>query len=105
MLTKIILVSISALCLAFAHPHCHYDEREVDLEREMTFCSMDYASEGVCCTELEEAALNATYTAVVNGLTTECADYYKQVRLRPTAVVTAVLGSKQEFVLPPYNVS
>ncbi|CAN0432934.1 unnamed protein product [Ascophyllum nodosum] len=79
MLTKIILVSISALCLAFAHPHCHYDEREVDLEREMTFCSMDYASEGVCCTELEEAALNATYTAVVNGLTTECADYYKQL--------------------------
>ena len=74
-----ILVLGSALHLASAHPHCHYDEREVDLEREMTFCSMDYAAEGVCCTELEEAALEETYTAAIGDLTTECADYYKQV--------------------------
>ena len=80
----LILIYCSAAYLAFAHPHCHYDEREVDLTRELTFCSMDYAAEGVCCTELEESALEDTYTAAVGGLTTGCADYYKQVRLLPT---------------------
>ena len=65
--------------LAAAHPQCHYDEREVDLKTEMTFCSMEYAASGVCCTDLEEAALKETFTAASDGLTAECADYYKQV--------------------------
>lgn len=74
-----ILIAIStAYHTATAHPHCHYDEREVDFDRSLTYCSMDYATDGVCCTELEEVALEETFNAVGN-LTTECADYYKQV--------------------------
>ena len=79
-LFKMLLMSFAAVYTTNAHPHCHYDEREVDTTRELTFCSMDYATEGVCCTELEEAALEETYNAAVADLSTECADYYKQVR-------------------------
>ncbi|CAM9726641.1 unnamed protein product, partial [Ascophyllum nodosum] len=39
---------------------------------------MDYAPEGICCTEAEETALEATFNAV-GDLTAECADYYKQI--------------------------
>ena len=82
-ISLITTISCSAVYLAFAHPHCHYDERQVDLEREMTFCSMDYADKGVCCTQSEEAVLEETYTAAIDGLTRKCAAYYKQVlRLR-----------------------
>ena len=75
-----ILLSCGVGCFVYAHPHCHYDQREVDVERDLTFCSMEYAPEGVCCTQEEEAALEATFNAV-GDLTAECADYYKQVLL------------------------
>lgn len=78
-----LVISCSAIHTAFGHPHCHYDQREVDLERELTFCPMDYADVGVCCTAEEEAALEVTFTAASN-LTTECADYYQQVSQRVT---------------------
>ncbi|CAM9644170.1 unnamed protein product, partial [Ascophyllum nodosum] len=74
----IILLSCGVVYLVYAHPHCHYDQREVDVERDLTFCSMDYAPEGICCTEAEETALEETFNAA-GDLTTECADYYKQV--------------------------
>ena len=73
-----VLLSCGAGYFVYAHPHCHYDQREVDFGRDLTFCSMDYAPEGVCCTEEEETALEETFNAV-GDLTTECADNYKQV--------------------------
>ena len=75
----IVLLSCGVGYFVYAHPHCHYDQRGVDVERDLTFCSMDYAPEGICCTEAEETALEATFNAV-GDLTAECADYYKQVR-------------------------
>ena len=74
-----ILLAFDAGYLARAHPHCYYGQREVDTVRDLTFCSMDYAAAGVCCTELEEEALEKTFNAV-GDLTSECSDYYKQVR-------------------------
>ena len=74
----ILIASSSAVFTAHSHQHCHYDQREVDLTSVLTYCSMDYAADGVCCTTEEEAALEATFNAA-GDLTTECADYYKQV--------------------------
>jgi len=80
MLRNIIILALCGLgYYACAHPHCHFNQREVNLERELTFCSMDYAEAGVCCTEEEEATLEATLMSAVGDLTTECADYYQQV--------------------------
>ena len=76
----IVLLSCGVGHFVHAHPHCHYDQREVDVGRDLTFCSMEYAPEGICCTEAEEAALEATFNAA-GDLTAECADYYKQVLL------------------------
>lgn len=76
----VVLIASSASYLVSAHPHCHYDLREVDLEGELTFCPMDYATNGICCTEAEEAELEATFNAA-GPLTTECADYYHQVNI------------------------
>ena len=74
-----ILLSCGVGYFVYAHPHCHYDQREVDFERDLTFCPMDYAPEGICCTEEEETALEETFNAA-GALTVECADYYKQVQ-------------------------
>ena len=95
----VILISCSAGYFVDAHPHCYYDLREVDLDRELAFCSMDYATEGVCCTEAEEASLADTYYRVDLYLSTECADYLKQVcprqpqigKLLCTVLVTPVV--------------
>ena len=46
----ILIAPSSMVFTAFGHPHCHYDLREVDLTSELTYCSMDYAADGVCCT-------------------------------------------------------
>ena len=49
---------------------------ELDVEKYLTLCSMDYAPEGVCCTkEEEDTALEETFNAV-GDRTAECADYY-----------------------------
>ena len=76
----ILIASSCAVFTAFGHPHCHYDQRQVDLTSTLTYCSMDYAADGVCCTAEEEAALEATFNAA-GDLTTECADYYKQASI------------------------
>ena len=76
--TTLTLISCSVGLLVSAHPHCHYDLREVDVGGDLVFCSMGFAPEGICCTELEEEALEDRYNEAVD-LTSECADYYKQV--------------------------
>ncbi|CAN0428975.1 unnamed protein product [Ascophyllum nodosum] len=73
-----VLLSCGVGYFVNAHPHCHYDLREVDSGRDLTFCPMDYAPEGICCTQAEETALEETFNAA-GALTAECADYYKQV--------------------------
>lgn len=86
----IVLLSCGVGYFVYAHPHCHYDQREVDVERDLTFCSMDYAPKGVCCTEAEETALEETFNAV-GDLTAECADYYKQVLVVPSAEIDVMV--------------
>lgn len=73
-----VLAACSLGYLVVAHPHCHYDERTVDVDGELTYCSMEYAPAGICCTAEEEAVLEVTFNAA-GDLTSECADYYKQV--------------------------
>ena len=58
-----VLLSCGVGYFVYAHAHCHYYQREVDFGRDLTFCSMDYASEGICCTEEEETALEETFNA------------------------------------------
>lgn len=73
----VILIAGSVGYVVVAHPHCHYDERDVDPDGKLVYCSIDYAPAGTCCTAEEEADLKATFDAA-GSLTTECADYYKQ---------------------------
>ena len=83
----IVLLSCGVGCFVHAHPHCHYDQREVDFGRDLTFCSMEYAPEGICCTEEEETALEETLNAL-GALSAECADYYKQVLCHRQTVIS-----------------
>lgn len=73
-----VLIACSVVYVVMAHPHCHYDLRAVDLDGQLTYCSMEYAPVGTCCTTEEETALEATFNAAGN-LTSECANYYQQV--------------------------
>lgn len=75
----VVLIACSLGYVVIAHPHCHYDLRAVDPDGQLTFCSMDYAPAGTCCTAGEEAALESTLKAA-GSLTAECADYYQQVK-------------------------
>lgn len=74
----VVLIACSVGYLVLAHEHCYYDEREVDPDGELTYCSMEYVTAGTCCTADEEAALESTFNAA-GSLTAECGDYYKQV--------------------------
>lgn len=74
----IILIAGSVGYVVVAHPHCHYDQRAVDPDGKLAFCSIDHAPAGTCCTAGEEADLETTFNAA-GSLTTECADYYQQV--------------------------
>lgn len=73
-----VLIACSLGCLVLAHEHCYCDERGVDPNGELTFCSMEYVTAGTCCNAEEEAALEAAFNAA-GSLTADCADYYKQV--------------------------
>lgn len=70
------LVACFVVYLVLAHEHCHYDEREVDPDGGLTYCSMDYVTSGTCCNAEEEAALEATFNTA-RPLTVECTDYYQ----------------------------
>lgn len=66
-----------------AHPHCWTDERSVDLDDVLDYCSTnDDASYGVCCTDAEEEALAERVGAAVSTLTADCAALHKQVCMR-----------------------
>lgn len=63
-----------------AHPHCWIDQRAVDLDGGLDFCSTnDDAAYGVCCTDAEEEALSEGVEVVAASLTENCAAYYKEV--------------------------
>ena len=61
-----------------SHPLCFIDDRPTDLERELTFCPE--AQDGACCTELEEANVQANVAAAGN-LSPECLPLYTEVSL------------------------
>lgn len=85
-----VLIACSVGYLVLAHEHCHFDEREVDPDGVLTYCSMDFVTSGTCCNAEEEAALEATFNAA-GSLTAECADYYKQVSSIPMSVLNLFL--------------
>lgn len=60
---------------AAAHPHCI--NKATDSDQELTFCPA--ATDGACCNDLEEAVVEERFKGA-DTLTSECADYYKQVR-------------------------
>ena len=69
------LVAIAASKVA-AHPLCYVDSRPTDVNEELTFCPEPQA--GACCTDIEEAAVEARFDAA-GPLTGDCEDLYKQV--------------------------
>lgn len=76
----VLLAALLAAKIA-AHPLCFIDDKPTDYEEVLTFCPE--AQAGACCTDLEEAEVEARYDAVSTvPLTGECADLYKQVRTR-----------------------
>ncbi|CAM9165509.1 unnamed protein product [Scytosiphon promiscuus] len=75
------LYALSAALLAktaAAHPLCYVDAKPTDYDEVLTFCPE--AQAGACCTDLEEAEVEARYDAVSTvPLTGDCADLYKEV--------------------------
>ncbi|CAM9894089.1 unnamed protein product [Pylaiella littoralis] len=68
---------VAALKVA-AHPICFIDDRPPDVERQLTFCPA--AQDGACCTELEEAEVEARYNIIGVTLSGDCAGLYKEVQ-------------------------
>eukprot|EP00903_Cladosiphon_okamuranus_P010393 g9831.t1 len=62
--------------VTYAHPLCYVDEKPTDYDEVLTFCPEPQA--GACCTDLEEAAVEARFDAA-GPLTGDCEDLYKQV--------------------------
>ncbi len=63
-----------------AHPLCYVDNRPTDYDEVLTFCpAEDQAQQGACCTDAEEAVVQARFEAA-GTLTDDCAALYKQVR-------------------------
>lgn len=75
------LLAALLLSKAAAHPLCYIDAKPTDYDEILTFCPE--AQAGACCTDLEEAEVEARYDAVSTvALTGDCADLYKEVRAR-----------------------
>lgn len=71
--------ALAAASRAAGHPICFVDTRPPDLEQKLNFCPPP--QDGACCTDIEEAAVEARFDAV-GPLTGECEDLYKQVCVR-----------------------
>lgn len=75
------VLAITCRWAAVAHPLCFYNDRPTDYEEELTFCPKSFQDDGACCTDAEEAKIEALYNAAApKPLTGDCADLYKQVR-------------------------
>lgn len=66
----------TAVRVADGHPLCYVDERPTDYNQVLNFCPE--AQAGACCTDLEEAEVEARFDAA-GPLTGDCEDLYKQV--------------------------
>lgn len=76
------LVCVLLLLLGWvdhAAGHAHCKSKAVDLDQTLSFCPTE--EEGVCCTGVEEAAVEERFTSA-GTLTDDCANFYKQVRAR-----------------------
>lgn len=79
-LAFVLLVAASRVA---GHPICWVGTRSPDLAQDSTFCPAPQA--GSCCTDLEEAQVEARFDAV-GPLTGDCAGLYKQVCVREGGV-------------------
>lgn len=77
----LIVFGAAVLCAlswqAVSHPLCYYDARPTDPEMFMVFCPEQ--EEGACCNEFEEAEVITWYNNETLT-TTDCEDYFRQVR-------------------------
>eukprot|EP00903_Cladosiphon_okamuranus_P010391 g9829.t1 len=71
--------SLAAVLIAASrvagHPICFVDDKAPDLEKTLDFCPAP--QDGACCTDAEEAEVEARFEAA-GPLSDDCADYYKQ---------------------------
>lgn len=61
------------------HPICFIDSRAPDLGLNSSLVFCPAAQDGACCTDVEEAEVQARFEAA-GPLSEDCADLYKQVR-------------------------
>eukprot|EP00903_Cladosiphon_okamuranus_P006181 g6078.t1 len=67
---------LAAASRVAGHPICWVGTRSPDLEKTYDFCPAP--QDGACCTDAEEAQVQARFEAV-GPLSDDCAEYYKQV--------------------------
>lgn len=72
----ILAALLAILPAAVGHPLCYIDAKPTDLEQVLSFCPA--AQDGACCTDQEEAQVQARFEAA-GPLTGDCEDLYKQV--------------------------
>lgn len=73
----VLAIFLATASRVYAHPLCYVDSKPTDFDEVLTFCPE--AQSGACCTDLEEAAVEARFDAA-GPLTGDCEDLYKQVR-------------------------
>lgn len=61
---------------ATGHPFCYVGDRPTDPTQVLEFCPE--AGQGACCTDLEEAEVEAIFNEA-EDLTGDCAEFYKKV--------------------------
>ncbi|CAM9199998.1 unnamed protein product [Ectocarpus sp. 12 AP-2014] len=75
------LAALAAMKVA-AHPLCFIDDKPTDYDQVLTYCDNSIAMSGACCTDEEEAQVEANYNAAfAEGVvpSSECAALYKEV--------------------------
>lgn len=83
-----VLLSSRVFLRAAAHPLCYFDSRPTDPDEVLVFCPDQ--EDGACCNDVEEDEVISLFLAAGSLLSTECSDYYKQVRAAYTILVRQV---------------
>lgn len=91
------LVALATATRVASHPLCFIDDRPTDYDQTLTYCGdiTDIDVSGACCTDLEEAQVEANFNAAfAEGVepSVECAALYKEVG-RPSIVILFVVVS------------
>ncbi|CAM9759383.1 unnamed protein product [Scytosiphon promiscuus] len=91
-------VLLALLGAACSHPLCYVDDRPTDYDEVLTFCPEPQA--GACCTDIEEAAVEALFNDA-GPLTGDCVDLYTQV---VCGICTSFSGHLYERLAPELGV-